>query len=108
MPLNTNFNPTVGTDGTVLHVMGSSEVPEGTELISRHIALQQGETVAEGPATLGPSWMAHPRLSAEGFEAGDAMAIGTETHFSGPPALFVSVTWAEIVEIEEIEEAEEK
>jgi hypothetical protein len=105
MPLNTHFDPTAGLDDTSLHVKGSSDVLEDTQVVSRHVALQQGSNIVEGATSLDARWMARLPLPASGLELGDALAVGTETLLSGMPPSFVTVTWAEIIEIVEITES---
>jgi hypothetical protein len=103
---NNNFESLTLVDG-VLDVKGTSEPePPGVTLISRHVAVRQlrdGKTTAAcTPANLGQNWSATPALPGDGFELGDALAIGTDTHYRSTDSAeaFVTVTWSEIVAIE--------
>ena len=81
-------------------------LPPGVTLISRHVAVRQlrdGKTTAAcKPANLGQNWSATPALPGDGFQLGDALAIGTDTHYRSTDSAeaFVTVTWSEIVAIE--------
>jgi hypothetical protein len=91
-------------DGDVLTVTGSSDgADEGDELVSRHVAVHQAGNVAKGPATAGLKWTTDPPLNADGFDAGQALAVGCETYFAtnvdSLPA-FKTFTWSQIVEVE--------
>ena len=99
MPGSINFDSPLTIDGNDLQVRGSSDMElDGATLISRRVAVQQGDTVDEGKADLEPNWIG--ALSASGFKAGeDAMAVGTETYLRRNPAAYFTLTWSEIVEI---------
>jgi hypothetical protein len=104
MPPTGNFDSPLALDGDVLTVTGSSDgADEGDELVSRHVAVHQGGNVAKGPATTGLKWTTDPPLNADGFEAGQALAVGFETYFaSNVDSLptFRTFTWSQIVEVE--------
>jgi hypothetical protein len=104
MPATGNFDSPLTLDGDVLTVAGSSDgADEGDELVSRHVAVHQGGNVARGPATTGLKWTTDPPLNADGFDAGQALAVGCETYFAANvdslPA-FKTFTWSQIVELE--------
>jgi hypothetical protein len=104
MPATGNFDSPLTLDGGVLTVTGSSDgADEGDELVSRHVAVHQDGNVAKGPATTGLKWTTDPPLNAEGFDDGQALAVGCETYFAANvdslPA-FRTFTWSQIVEVE--------
>lgn len=99
---NSNFNSPFTLSGTDLEVTGSSEVPEGAKLVSRHVIIKQGTSTIEGPANHALDWAADPVLAAGGIVAGPAVAIATETHVVQDRAFFVTATWSTIVEIKSV------
>jgi hypothetical protein len=104
MPPTGNFDSPLALAGDGLTVTGSSDgVDDRDELVSRHVAVHQGGNVAKGPATPGLKWTTDPPLTADGFESGQALAVGCETYFTknvdSLPA-FMTFTWSQIVEIE--------
>jgi hypothetical protein len=104
MPATGNFDSPLVLDGDVLTVTGSSDgADEGDELVSRHVAVHQGGNVAKGPATTGLKWTTDPPLNADGFDDGQALAVGYETYYAtnvdSLPA-FKTFTWSQIVEVE--------
>ena len=103
MSVSGNFDSPLTLDGDVLTVTGSSDgADEGDELVSRHVAVHQSGNVARGPANTGLKWTTDPPLTADEFEAGQALAVGCETYFAtnvdSLPA-FKTFTWSQIVEI---------
>jgi hypothetical protein len=104
MPATGNFDSPLQLEGAALTVAGSSDgADEGDELVSRHVAVHQDGNIAKGPATPGLKWTTDPPLTADEFEAGQALAVGCETYFAtnvdSLPA-FKTFTWSQIVEIE--------
>jgi hypothetical protein len=100
MGLTGNFEQ-VQLDGEVLTISGSSSALEDSELVSRNVAVHQDGNVVQGPATTGLKWTTDP-LPAPGFEARQALALGSDTYFDKnveeAPA-FVTFTWSQIVTI---------
>ena len=103
MPPSGNFDSPLQLDGDVLTVTGSSDgFDEGDELVSRHVAVHKDGNVAKGPATTGLKWTTDPPLNADGFDAGQALAVGYETYFAtnvDSLPTFKTFTWSQIVEI---------
>jgi hypothetical protein len=111
MPPSINFDKFANRDAAGIKVTGvgtneaSDPLFEGAQLVTRHVALQQGTHFAQGPATLDSQWETKPPLTDDAFEAGEALGIATETHVVGGDAIpgavasFVTVTWSQRVTI---------
>ena len=103
MPPSGNFDSPLELDGDVLTVTGSSDgADEGDELVSRHIAVHQGGNLARGAATTGLKWATAPPLNADGFDFGQALAVGCETYLArnvDSLPRFMTITWSQIVEL---------
>lgn len=95
----------LSADGLTVTVTGNSRKIDGARLVARRVAIQQDTAYAEGEASLTDQWATSPPLDAAGFEKGDVLAIGIETHVMGgkinpgQPASYVTATWAETIEI---------
>jgi hypothetical protein len=103
MSLSGNFNSPLELDGEVLTATGTSDgADKGDELVSRHIAVHQGGNLARGAATTGLKWSTDPPLNADGFDFGQALAVGCETYLArnvdSLPS-FKTFTWSQIVEL---------
>ena len=100
-----NFNAIANKTPQGIVVNGVSEGFPGAKLIHRHVALQQDEKAAEGPATLAAEWQTTPALKDKGFTTG-VVAVGTELYIvntvtqAGASATFVTMTWSETLEID--------
>jgi hypothetical protein len=100
-----NFNAIANKTSNGIVVNGVSEGFPGAKLIHRHVALQQDEKAAEGPATLAAEWQTDPALDDKGFTTG-VVAVGTELYLvntgteGGASPTFVTMTWSETLEIE--------
>ena len=103
MPPSGNFDSPLELDGDVLTVTGSSDgADEGDELVSRHVAVHQGGNLARGAATTGLKWATAPPLNADGFDFGQALAVGCETYLArnvDSLPRFMTITWSQIVEL---------
>jgi hypothetical protein len=102
MQLKGNFDEfaNVGPDG--IAVSGTTSLFADHEVIVRRVTIQQGRTIAEGPATLDPDWKTDPPLPAEGFDTTNTLlAIGfellRETGGTSPIPSYVTHTWADVV-----------
>jgi hypothetical protein len=103
MGKNNNINSPLIMHGTDLNVTGVSTGVDGGTLISRNVAITQGDTTIHGPANLDPDWTTDPALAAAGFTAADpALVIATETHVIENRPFFVTETWARIVKIQSV------
>lgn len=100
-----NFNQIANKTEAGIVVNGVSEGFPGAKLVHRHVALQQDEKAAEGPATLVAEWETEPALEDQGFTTG-VVAVGTELYLvntqteNGASSTFVTMTWSETLEIE--------
>lgn len=100
-----NFNQIANKTEAGIVVNGVSEGFPGAELIHRHVALQQDEKAANGPATLVAEWETEPALDDLGFTTG-VVAVGTELYLvntrtqGGASPTFVTMTWSETLEVE--------
>jgi hypothetical protein len=107
MPFNSNFNPVQFVTPEGVEVTGTSQGPEGGELMYRGVALQQDEHLVHGEASQADDWKTtqHFRGFVAGAEAGKqfAMALGTETYLmtSQDPTspAFATFSWAQRVEL---------
>ncbi|MEN3279790.1 MAG: hypothetical protein V7607_930 [Solirubrobacteraceae bacterium] len=101
MGLTGNFG-SVELDGEQLNASGTSIELSGCEDASLHVAIVQGGNIAHGPArTSAGAWVAN-RLSAEGFSAGDALGLASQTLVTvsdGTLPSFVTFTWSESIVI---------
>ncbi len=109
MALVKNFDPEVTMGADSLHVTGNSDEIkelEGTDLISRSVALLQGDSFA---SSLTPpdlfKWSGDVPLGGVVFQTGECTAIGTETYAVDPDvnplaiATTLTVTWVQTVKI---------
>jgi hypothetical protein len=103
MSFNSNFDRQFRIVGDAVEVTGTTNLTPNTRLISRMVALQQGNNVAQGPADNGLlGWAADPPLAAEGFQPGPVTAIGMETLVSDdPPSAMATFTWTQVVDLVE-------
>jgi hypothetical protein len=99
---NSNFDAVQRIDGEGLSLTGTSIELENAMLITRRLLLQQDGHVVEGAADSGtPRWAAVPALPADGFTAGEALAVGTEMYFvTSPTPGYASFTWTQSVKLE--------
>lgn len=114
-------DPDDGSRSSRVHIGGlTTDSPAGWSLVSRHLLLQQPArpaedevpTIAHGLCDLGERWsVVDPPIDGAGFEAGDALATGTESYLRRtspgaaariaqpqPPSL-VTITWSQVIEI---------
>jgi hypothetical protein len=92
-----------GDDLSHVRALGNSiEIP-GCLGASLHIAIVQGDQIAQGPAeTAGGNWVTNPPLAANGLKPGDALGLASQTLVTvreGTLPSFVTFTWAEAVVI---------
>ena len=103
-----NFDPTVQLGSDSIHVTGNSDETPGTVLISRTVALLQGDSYVAGltPPDLF-KWEGDIPLGDQTFDVdADCTAIGTELYAVKPEvnpvalAMTETVTWVQTVTIE--------
>ncbi len=107
-----NFETRSGSSGGERSKIAGNSAPidEDAVLASRHVILRQGIVQVDGAApsaSAGEAGWSTGELDAAGFDTGPAVALGTETHVvndaasQSPLATFVTVTWSQIVQIDE-------
>jgi hypothetical protein len=102
MSFSGNFG-SVELEGDQLRASGNAIEISGCEDASLHVAIVQEGNIAHGPARIsGRNWVTNPLLAAEGFHAGDALGLASQTLVTvsdGTLPSFVTFTWSENVDV---------